>query len=57
LFDLDTDPDEATNLVGDAASGEALDRLTTAVAATVGPTWRRQPRTDGSRADNAPAKR
>jgi len=38
LFDLDTDPDEATNLVGDAASGEALDRLTTAVAATVGPT-------------------
>ncbi len=36
LFDLDTDPDEATNLVGDPASGEALDRLTTALAATVG---------------------
>ena len=36
LFDLDTDPDEATNLVGDAASSEAVHRLTTAVAATVG---------------------
>ncbi len=31
LFDLDTDPDEATNLVGDAASGQALDRLGKAV--------------------------
>jgi choline-sulfatase len=36
LFDLDTDPDEATNLVGDAASSEAVHRLTTAMAATVG---------------------
>ena len=36
LFDLDADPDEATNLVGDAAPSEVLDRLTTALAATVG---------------------
>ena len=36
LFDLDTDHDEATNLVGDAASGDALTRLTAAVTSTIG---------------------
>ena len=37
LFDLDTDPDETTNLAGDAtAAGDVLGHLTTALAATVG---------------------
>jgi arylsulfatase A-like enzyme len=36
LFDLDTDPDEATNLVGDAESDDALTRLTAAVRSTIG---------------------
>ena len=36
LFDLDADPDEATNLVTSAASAEALDQLTAALNATVG---------------------
>jgi choline-sulfatase len=34
LFDLSGDPDETTNHAGDAASGEALDRLRTALAST-----------------------
>jgi arylsulfatase len=36
LFDLDADPDEATNLVDDVSSGDALGRLTTAVTSTIG---------------------
>jgi len=38
LFDLDADPDEATNLVGHATSGDLLGRLTTAVRSTIGST-------------------
>ena len=38
LFDLDTDPDEATNLAGDADSSEALTQLTSAVGPTIGTT-------------------
>ena len=36
LFDLDTDHDEATNLVDDAASSNELARLTAALGSTIG---------------------
>jgi arylsulfatase len=36
LFDLDTDHDEATNLVDDAASSDELARLATALGSTIG---------------------
>jgi arylsulfatase len=36
LFDLDTDPDEAHNLVDDPTAGDVLGHLTNALAATVG---------------------
>jgi len=36
LFDLDTDPDEAHNLVDDPTAGDVLGHLTNALAASVG---------------------
>ena len=36
LFDLDTDPDEAANLVDDAHANDTLVQLTTALGSTIG---------------------
>ncbi len=36
LFDLDTDPDEATNLADDPSASDRLAQLTTAMASTIG---------------------